>query len=407
MDTQKILNDIYLQAGPHKAQQGIRTPKSLDGSRVIYSWIDKYSIMYDYDIRRGDQLTIKIPEDEIIPISLVWFINNLPREVKSVKFINYSSKKFDELSQIISTSRFNRQIYIDANPKVLTNAATSVVNWPSTVKLYNPGSSNYEMYDFDFWCLNLNEEDFDNIVNHCDEATKNRVSELRDIVKYVYTVTKDVYPDIDSKSNREKADLMYELLKNNIEYDAQSTEIGADGRRRCKPECGYANDPIQTFRRKKGICTGRSGLLKSLLNNYYMKVPCFITKGYIPSGDHHAWNEVVVGKERIYYDISFNVQGAENVNYRDIDHSDYYNYNDTIPRYPRAKRQPKHRVPYSIKESSQKKDNTGKRIKSLFHRNNSAKDLSQAKTIEPAHTSNNNIIRKMKEYNKRINNSNK
>ena len=371
MNAHKILENIYLQAGPHKMYQEKRMPRSLDGSNIIYNWIDRYSIMYDYDLRHGDELTIKIPEDQKIPVSLVQFINNLPREVQRVEFINYSSNMFNELSKILSANRFNRQIYVNANPKVLTNAAKKVINWPNNVKLYNPGSTNYEMYEFDWWCLNLSEEDFSNIINHCDQTTKNRVCELREIVKHVYTVTKNVYPDIDQKTNKEKADLMYDVLKNNIQYDAASTTIGANGLRRRKEECGYADDPIQTFRRKKGICTGRSALLKSLLNNYYMKVPCFITKGNIPSGDGHAWNEVITGNERIYYDISFNVKGEKNINYRNVDHSDYYDYKDTMPRYPRALKQSMKRIPYYIKETPQKRNNKGNiKIKSLFHHNN-------------------------------------
>lgn len=40
-----------------------------------------------------------------------------------------------------------------------------------------------------------------------------------------------------------------------------------------------SQDPIFTFNIRKGVCEGRTRLLKVLLNNYYMWVPCFLVKG--------------------------------------------------------------------------------------------------------------------------------
>ncbi len=67
-------------------------------------------------------------------------------------------------------------------------------------------------------------------------------------------------------------------------------------------------DPISTFESGVGVCTGRSRLIKLLLNNYYMQVPCYTIDGRACNMGHE-WNEVWISdKEHFYYDINFGVR---------------------------------------------------------------------------------------------------
>ena len=105
--------------------------------------------------------------------------------------------------------------------------------------------------------------------------------------------------------NKVKMDYLYDYIKSNYPYDFDI--VGRRGEYVFETEQGATIEG--TFTRGKGVCTGRSKLLRAITNSRLMEVPC-----YLASGDHgnlgHAWNEFIDDNgEVLEYDLSFNVKG--------------------------------------------------------------------------------------------------
>ena len=353
MEPKNVLRTICSNEGPHAISRVRNIPTSAN-ERTTYSWFDKYGIIYTYNFLKQEDFNIELPDNIDIPISLFNYINNLPIEIKNVNFSVYGSKGFNRLGELISTANLNRKVSVLTIAKDTRNIPNIVKNWPDNIKLKNELAKDSVVSRFDWWCLNLSEEEFNIIRKHCDTNTEERMIKLRKIAKDFYNSLKKAVPDIDHKTALEKTNIVYSWCANNIGYDISATMM-ENGMRKRKPTHQYADDPIETFNRRKGVCTGRSALMKTLLNNYYMRVPCYTVIGQVPHGEWHNWNEVIIDGKIYYYDLSFGIIGDEKINYNEISQSDYCDCKDIKPtarqphlagsREKRIVRQPHHAGP--------------------------------------------------------------
>ena len=79
-----------------------------------------------------------------------------------------------------------------------------------------------------------------------------------------------------------------------------------------------SKDPICTVGNRKGSAEGRARLFKLVLNNYYMKVPCFLVKG-TSSNLEHTWNEVLMeDNTTVEFDLS-NKENKVSINHDELD----------------------------------------------------------------------------------------
>ena len=113
------------------------------------------------------------------------------------------------------------------------------------------------------------------------------------------------YKKLRSKSILERADFVFDWCSKNFPY--AWNEVGIDGN--LKSGCNTAvSDSIGTFKLGKGVCTGRSRLLRMLLNNKYVRVPCYCVSGMC-GNLQHEWVEIFDEfNNKFYYDLSFNLK---------------------------------------------------------------------------------------------------
>jgi hypothetical protein len=121
-------------------------------------------------------------------------------------------------------------------------------------------------------------------------------------------------------SNLEKTVYAYKWIGANIGYDFSANNI--DGS--IKADRLDSQDPIFTLEHRKGTSVGKSRALKLFLNNFYMKVPCFLVNGKV--GDkEHTWNEILLEDDTsVEFDLS-NQNNKQTTN-----HNELTIYNDSL-----------------------------------------------------------------------------
>lgn len=304
-----------------------RKPRPVD---TRHSWLDKYGNIFSYEEKRPDILGIII-RDRCQP-TITDYINLLTKDIKVVVIhVNYSEENTNILNSILgvlSIKNTNRNIIVNTENSIFR--ITDDVNYrnlPSNVKFGNINSDMttnfYGENSFDWWSLHLNDAAFEILKRKSISPTRQRLIDLRVASKNLYNDLKKDYPNLDRMSNLEKANLVYDILSRNIGYDFSSTTTNAQGVRVPRGDRLESSDPIETLKEKKGVCTGRSRALKLLLNNRYMKVPCFLTDGYRKSGEGHEWVEVYEDNQRYYYDLSFGIKGNPITDSIRIKHKDF------------------------------------------------------------------------------------
>lgn len=160
-------------------------------------------------------------------------------------------------------------------------------------------------HDMQTYFLNLSDEEFDAILSKIYSR-----KDVYDKLKIERDIAKRVYLELSKKHNfsvmtsKQKMDFMFDWVRNKYEYDYSQLE--SDGNYRMDADRSLSSDPIEVFRRGKGVCTGRSRLLKILLNNPYMNVQCYTVLGKYNDRLPHEWNEFVDENNQVWeYDLSF------------------------------------------------------------------------------------------------------
>lgn len=119
---------------------------------------------------------------------------------------------------------------------------------------------------FESWSLNCSDQNFGLLITKLTLKTAQRIFSLRKIALNFYMFAPN---NIKNGTNEDKIKFAYKWCCDNIEYDITATE--PDGS--LKFDRKDSQDPILTFKRRKGVCVGRTKLLKALLNNCY-KIYC-------------------------------------------------------------------------------------------------------------------------------------
>ena len=309
-------------------------PRRNDRKQTKTSWVDQVDIRYTYDIEKKDTLVICSPLG-FYPDSIMDYINNLPEEIKVVVLKidckDTGTAGINMLMDLLRRVRPKKNIILPVgNYQMGEDTAFEYYRLPNNVKITNTFSSSKSTDDkyygenpFDWWLLHLNDQQFNNIVSKMTRTSATRARELRSIAKEYYCRVKLSNQDYDRLPDLVKANDAYEFVKRITRYDTSSTTRNVTtGVTIPKPGCEKSSDPIETFKERKGVCTGRSRLLKAILNNSYMKVKCFLVGGTVASGSNHEWVEVIADNERYYYDLSFGLKARKTIPYTNVDHND-------------------------------------------------------------------------------------
>lgn len=257
-------------------------------------WYDKSGNYY----KLSDNILL-IVANEYFPeeqFSIIDYINQLPIGCKVI--LKIKSKPncvagYNMLFNALSVFPTNKNVIIDMSSFSFSEKiALDIEKLPDNVKITCMlDIKNQEHFEasnesFESWSLNCSEQDFKSFLTKLTSKTRYRIFRIREIALNFY---KFLPSEIKDGTNWEKIQFVYNWCRNNIEYDYSA--IKSD--RTLRWDRKDSQDPIFTFDRRKGVCVGRARLLKILLNNYYMKVPCFLVKGM--SGClQHAWNEAIL-----------------------------------------------------------------------------------------------------------------
>ena len=178
---------------------------------------------------------------------------------------------------------------------------------PSYVKIKGFYENNKQS-DFSSWAHNLNINDKITLMGCLTEKDKSLFVTQERVIKAFYNEFIKEYPNISSLSEKERFEkafmyVMYEI-KYNFECLAEDGYVNDYGY--------YANDAVETYKRRSGVCGGRSNLLTMVTNNQLLRCNSATVDGRIepsknyPNGLGHSWNVFIDNDgNAYYYDLSF------------------------------------------------------------------------------------------------------
>lgn len=233
--------------------------------------------------------------------SIIKYINQLPKNFTTVLKIKANPNNvagYNMLFNSLSVFPVNKNVIVDISKFSFSEKiALDIEKLPNNIKITSLLNDSIKEQDefsnesFESWALNCNNENFKLLITKLTFKTAERISKLREIALNFYRFSPIT---VKNGKNREKIEFAYKWCCDNIAYDV--TAIRSDGS--LKWDRKDSQDPIITFNRRKGVCEGRARLLKVLLNNYYMRVPCFLVKG--KSGNlQHTWNEAILDDDSV------------------------------------------------------------------------------------------------------------
>ena len=319
-------NQVYASSLPPRKsiQINIEQKSNLQYNKNI--WYDKIGICYKL-IDNNLIITAK----DFFPETIVDYINALPNNLNIILSIMTRPNEMaglNMLCSLLSRTSLNKSIILDiSNLKMGIGCSLEIENLPTNVKISNcvnisNGKEDNPFFgenSFDWWALHCIENNFKILLSKLTENAKKRAEDLR---KIAYNFYRFVPENIKSSNSKVKCDFVYKWCCANIHYDFEGT----------MPDGSFnfnrrdTQDPIVTFNRRKGVCAGRSRLLKVLLNNYYMKTPIFLVRG-LAGIQQHEWNELIADDgESIVFDIS-KMPNLSSVNHDDYLLSKFYMVN--------------------------------------------------------------------------------
>ena len=285
----------------------------------VFEWKDKLNIKYNYHVNEPKTIFIDI-DGNGIPSKIINHINsfqNIDTAIIKLRGELYDSNMMNHIFSIINKTIINKTIIFDlSDVRINSKIRMEIDSLPNNIlfsmyddnKKYEDNPKNEETpSDICWWAMNLNDNDFMAFCEHTTPETKDYILKMRKVAYGFYNQVKTVTPRMRKLSEQDKANIAYKWITSNIAYNSDEDY----------------DDPLNVIYHQKGDCKGKSKLLKLLLNNYYMKVPCYIVKGQTITGKDHTWNEVYNKGKRLYYDISYAKKETPYINHTDIDHSDF------------------------------------------------------------------------------------
>lgn len=230
--------------------------------------------------------------------SIIDYINEIPKNLNLTIMLKVKSKPnevagFNMLCNLLSTCPTSQRIIIDITEmEFCEKVSLDIDNLPNNVKITSlidralNENDIFSNQSFESWAMNSNEENFQLLLSKLTTKSRERLFRMREICSNFYRFAPD---NIKTASDKEKSLFAYNWCCSNIQYDVHATNSDGTLRNDRKD----SQDPIVTFDKRMGVCEGRARLLKLLLNNYYMRVHCFLVKGM--SGRlQHTWNEMML-----------------------------------------------------------------------------------------------------------------
>lgn len=230
--------------------------------------------------------------------SIIDYINEMPKNSGLTIMLKIKSKPnetegFNMLCNLLSTYPTSQRIIIDITEmEFCEKVSLDIDNLPNNVKISSLIDSDlnenyiFSNQSFESWAMNSNEENFQLLLSKLTIESQKRLLRMREICSNFYRFAPY---NIKIANNKEKTIYAFNWCLNNIEYDNSATN--AD--RTLRYDRKDSQDPVVTFDKRIGVCEGRARLLKLLLNNYYMGVPCFLVKG-VSGRLAHTWNEIIL-----------------------------------------------------------------------------------------------------------------
>ncbi len=285
----------------------VRYQAPLPGHSIDKSnWYDQYGI--GYKVKDNNLIIYNISNIS----SLINHINNIKEDIDITLVVN-NVKVFNELCRKSYLLRKKVTICLEAWMEIDRFSCLDFEFISDNVKIKTRDKSTQGDHSFDWWCLWLNDKDFACVTSKLTCECKKRQEELRNIVNEFFKNN----PDLALQSDYKKVNYVYNWCLQNTKYDTSA--VNSDGTLNYEFTC--SQDPLYTYKMKRGVCAGRSRLMKVLLNNRIMRVDCFLTDGNFKHLQHE-WNEVYFPNgEVLYYDLSYNISNCPDIEKLHLGHS--------------------------------------------------------------------------------------
>ena len=258
------------------------------------------------------------PKDKFIEFELIDNGNNDFSEILSVlnKYKNYrvtisniySRNILNTLCNVLSnnTHKGNIKLVISCYGKEylmddLTNNKPIIIELlPDNVKL--DAFPNYnEQNEFTTWAHNLNYKDKESLKRCLTDVSKKRFEDQELVMYKLYRDIIRRYPSIRTFDERARFNIVFDYVLRNYPYSGSSCKpnghIRDDGR--------WACDPIETYKRGTGVCSGRSNLITLVSNSPLLHINCITVNGETDGELPHAWNAFVDNGKLYHYDVCF------------------------------------------------------------------------------------------------------
>lgn len=163
--------------------------------------------------------------------------------------------------------------------------------------------------DFISWAHNLNDDDKNTLVRCLTVQDKRLFLEQERVIKSFYRELIKKYPNIMSLDMKRRFEIIFWYVKDNFRYFFECLNADSDD---VRSDAYYTKDAVETYKRRGGVCAGRTNLLTLVSNNNLFRCNCASIDGYTepsrfrPNGIAHCWNVFIDNDGNAYhYDLSF------------------------------------------------------------------------------------------------------
>ena len=267
------------------------------------------------------------PSDKIIKVTLLGSSDNNYSDLFKIlrKYDGYnitiqniiSVGDLNKLCSILGVCDFSGSVEINlcfkiGNNKFIkgltNNTFINLEALPSYVRIKGFNNNN-DQTDFTSWAHNLNAQDKITLTDCLTSQDRLIFQTQENVMGSLFNEIKRAYPDIMSYDEKRRFETAFWYVKNNFPYSSEV--IGPDGL--AKEYTDYSKDAVETYRRRRGVCSGRSNLLTLVANSPLLKCNCTSIGGHTapssvyPNGLPHCWNVFIDSDGKAYhYDLSFN-----------------------------------------------------------------------------------------------------
>lgn len=217
-------------------------------------------------------------------------------------------KHLDFLMQQVSCAK-EKEIIIEIKNVEVDNNISLPFNilGANTILLF--GDQPELQSNFYTYLLNIWEPVYNSSILHIPEMHRERITKERkiqaDFLNEFENILNQRGKELSDYSKSQLMDVIFKYVVSNFPYDTSILE--PDGN--LIPEFFELGITAQmTFERGKGVCSGRSKLIKLLANNRMFQIPCYLVRGKHGNLEH-MWNEYIDEQGNIIeYDSSFKMK---------------------------------------------------------------------------------------------------